>query len=446
MRVFLTASNFCKEPYVVYPLGMSVIARALEQAGHIAAQFDPLAAGGLTDYPAALARQLEEFRPGLIAVSLRNIDNIDSTAPDSHLLGEALNVIHCCRTYAPGVPVVLGGTGFSLYPETLLELSGCEYGVAGEGEAAMTELADALAKNAAPPAGTILRGRVAVPQGASYAPPIADFYVAETHMIPVQTKRGCPFHCAYCTYPLLEGRTVRTRPADEVLRDLALIRDRWPEALVFFVDAVFNDPGRAFEKLLRAMIAHDLTVPWTAFLTPGNLREGDLELMCRAGMVAAELGIDGASDAALAGLGKSFTFAEVRDCCRRLHELGVGMSASVMFGGPGETPATVREGIANLNALEGVHTMVFSGIRVLNGAPLLERARRERQIPEGWNGIGACYYFSPALDREALHQMLLEGFRDSRYVSYPPGKSHEMLRLIHKIGYRKMPGAGGRHA
>ena len=445
MRIFLSASNFCNEPYVVYPLGMSVVGRALEQAGHTVMQFDPLAAGGSEQYGAALTASLREFRPELIGISIRNLDNIDSSAPDDRLLGRSLGVIRACREAAPGVPVVLGGTGFSLYPETLLRISGCEYGIAGEGESAFAALAAAVERGEPPPAGTVVRRRAAVPGGASYPDAIARFYLRETHMIPVQTKRGCPFRCAYCAYPLLEGKNIRPRPVEEVLSDLAMIRARWPEALVFFVDAVFNDPGREFEKLAQAMIERDLAVPWTGFLTPAGVREGDFELLQRAGMVAAELGVDGASDTALAGLGKAFTFKEVRECCRKLHALGVGMSASVMFGGPGETVTSVREGIANLNALEGVYTMVFAGIRVLNGAPLLELARRENRLPSNWNGIGAHYYFAPGLEQAQLHRMLLDGFRGSRYVSYPPGKCHETLRLIHKFGYRKMLGAGGNH-
>ncbi len=438
MRILLSAANFCDDPYIVYPLGMSVAATALERAGHRVLQFDPLAAGGLEHYPAALKTALEAFRPELIGVSLRNLDNIDSCTVDCRLLGHSMALIRLLRENATGIPVVLGGPAFTLYPEALLVTTGCEYGVAGEGESALAELAGELAAGRIPKPGTIFRGNMPEIAGASYQPDIARFYCDETHMLPVQTKRGCPFRCAYCTYPMLEGRVMRSRDLEAVLDDISRIRRDYPEAMIYFVDAVFNDPAREFEPLVKAMIERRLTVPWTGFITPGHLRGGDLELLAASGMVAADLGVDAAADATLAGLGKSFTFAEVRRCCAGLHELGVGVTTSVMFGGPGETYDTVREGVANLRSLEPVYSIVFSGIRILDGAPLLEVARREGQVPENWNGIGSLYYFAPGLDRVRLHEMLLAGFADSRYCVYPPGRRNRDLRLIHKFGYVKL--------
>ncbi len=438
MKILLSGANFCDEPYIVYPLGMSVTARILTAAGHEVRQFDPLAAGGLAAYREKLSAAVREFQPDLAGVSIRNLDNIDSRTVDCGLLGRSFELIAALRAAAPGVPLMLGGPGFTLYPEAILKLTGCEYGVAGEGERAVLELAAKIESGTPPPAGTIFRAPVERIAGALYDPAIADFYCGETHMLPVQTKRGCPFKCAYCTYPALEGRTMRPRPLDAVLNDIRFIHERYPEAMIYFVDSVFNDPGRCFEPLVRAMIEQKLQVPWTGFITPGHLRDGDLELLAESGLVTADLGVDAASDAALAGLGKSFTFSEVERCCAKLRELQVGITTSVMFGGPGETYATVREGIANLRRLEPAYSIVFSGIRVLDGAPLVAIARREKQIPDDWNGVGSLYYFAPGLDREIVHEMLLDGFRDSRFCVYPAGSRNHDVRMIHKFGYVKL--------
>ena len=154
MRILLSAANFCDDPYMVYPLGMSIVAAALERAGHTVRQFDPLAAGGLAHYRAALTAALAEFQPELIGVSLRNLDNVDSRTVDCALLGESTALIRTIRAAAPGVPVMLGGPAFTLYPEALLELTGCEYGVSGEGEAAVVLLAAELAAGRKPSPGT----------------------------------------------------------------------------------------------------------------------------------------------------------------------------------------------------------------------------------------------------------------------------------------------------
>ena len=435
MRILLSAANFCSDPYPVYPLGMSVIAGALAAAGHEVEQFDPMPFGP-EKYREEAAKRVAAFRPELIGVSIRNLDNIDSRADDDELIRDSVKVIRFLRTLA-AAPMILGGPGYSLYPERILELTGAEYGVAGEGESAVVELAAALVRGERPAPG-VYRKKSERQAPPLYSPEIAGFYHGETHIIPIQTKRGCPFRCAYCTYPMLEGHEMRLRDLDEVLRDIERIRSEWPDAMLYFVDAVFNDPGRCYVPLVEAMIERRLTVPWTGFVTPARLRDGDLERMAESGMVAVDLGVDAASDATLAGLGKAFSFDEVRRCCGKLLELNVGVTTSVMFGGPGETYETVAEGIRNLREIEPAYSIAFSGIRVLDGAPLVDVARREGKVAPDWDGLGSLYYFAPGLDPDRVHEMLLEGFKGSRFCVYPPGSRNRDLQMIHKFGYVKL--------
>ena len=434
MRILLSAANFCDSPYVVYPLGISVIANALRQAGHDVRQFDPLAAG---DFQAGALALLHDFQPELLGISLRNRDDIDSRQITDRLLGDSLETIRFFRTAAPGVPMVLGGPGFSLYADEILRLTGAEYGISGEGEDAAVALAKRLAAGENVPHG-VIRQHNHTQAGACYDDAIATFYDGETHLIPVQTKRGCPFHCAYCTYPLLEGHELRTRNLDEVLAELAEIHAKWPDAMIYFVDSVFNDPSGHYRKLLHAMQAHDLQLSWTGFITPASLSAEDITLMTQTGLVAADLGVDAATDQTLTGIGKNFAFADVRRCCRQLLDHGVSVTTNVMFGGPGETYDTVREGIDNLLALEPAYSVIFAGIRLLHGAPLLETARREGKIPPDWNGIGALYYFAPGLDPDRLHDLLLDGFRNSRCCIYPPASRNRDIQMIHKFGFLKL--------
>ena len=135
MRILLSAANFCSDPYPVYPLGMSVIAGALAAAGHEVEQFDPMPFGP-EKYREEAAKRVAAFRPELIGVSIRNLDNIDSRADDDELIRDSVKVIRFLRTLA-AAPMILGGPGYSLYPERILELTGAEYGVAGGGESAV---------------------------------------------------------------------------------------------------------------------------------------------------------------------------------------------------------------------------------------------------------------------------------------------------------------------
>jgi radical SAM superfamily enzyme YgiQ (UPF0313 family) len=429
----LLSANFCDDPYAVYPLGMSVIAGALSAAGHQVLQFDA------NIYAPAIWMELFKqeaaaFRPDLIGCSMRNLDTIADSSDES-LIFSTVATIQFLRPQL-SVPWVLGGSGFSLCPEHLLELTGAEYGIIGAGEAAIVELASEL-EQGKKITRQIWTKSAATQAGAIYPDNIADYYYMQTHLLPIQTKRGCPFNCVYCTYPALEGSTVTVRDTAAVMTDIQTLRRRYPEAMLYFVDAVFNDPARHYHQLLRQMLESGVTAPWCAFITPANLQEKDVAMMASTGMIAADLGIDGATDTTLTGLGKGYDFAAVRRACGMLRRHNISVTASVIFGGPGENRQTVIDGINNLRSLNEVFCTVTAGIRLIKGMPLLNSLKGSGLIPADWDGIQPLTYFSPDLERQWLEAQLAAGFADSPYCIYPANKRHQEIKLIHKFGFAK---------
>ena len=140
MKILLTASNTCTDPYPVYPLGMSVIAQALAAAGHDVKQFD-VAVSGL----GALPEAIRSFSPEAVGISIRNLDSVNSRTPGQDFLRMPVAMAEVIRGQTDA-PLILGGSGFSLLPEEILKLTGADYGVIGEGESAMTELIAILAR------------------------------------------------------------------------------------------------------------------------------------------------------------------------------------------------------------------------------------------------------------------------------------------------------------
>ncbi|MFN2365222.1 MAG: cobalamin-dependent protein, partial [Desulfurivibrionaceae bacterium] len=124
----LVSTNRVVTPFPVYPLGVAHLMGALEETGHRASHYDLLARGGL----AGLAVILEDRDFGLIGLSIRNLDTVDSTAPDAFMEG-VIEAVAFIRRYSRA-PLVLGGPAFSIMPETILELLQADYGVVGEGE------------------------------------------------------------------------------------------------------------------------------------------------------------------------------------------------------------------------------------------------------------------------------------------------------------------------
>jgi lipid biosynthesis B12-binding/radical SAM protein len=339
MKILLLSCNPVAAPYPVYPLGMSVVASALERAGHAVWQHDMLAHAFSAD---TLREAVAAAAPGLVGISFRNLDNVNACNEASYIepLAELVRTVRACCA----APVLIGGPGFSVMPERVLEATGADYGIVGEGERLAVDLADALARGEKPPQ----RLRRA---GASLGAP---------DMVPARLRRGdpgvlpegrrgdaaaiqarLPHRCAYCTYPLLEGTRFRPRDVDEVVGEILALQARGAKQ-IFFTDSIFNDPAGHSRKLVAAMRKRGVNIPWTGFFRPEEIPVAVIEEMKATGLHAIELGSDATSDTTLREMGKAFTFAEVKAVHDRFVGAGVTVSHYFMMGGPGETRETVR--------------------------------------------------------------------------------------------------------
>lgn len=436
MNILLVSANLATIPYPVYPLGLGVVAAALARHGHQVSIFDYL---GAREAESALRQRLRELRPGLVGIGIRNLDNANMVNEQQYT-GAVAEVVRCVRQ-ACAAPVVLGGAGYSLVPESLLRQAAADYGIVGEGERLAVLLADAIAAGHPPPRGTIWRppdGTRLLGEeigGGRYEPELIRTYLREGSVIPVQTKRGCPHACIYCSYPALEGIVLRARPPTVVVDEMErLVRDHQVPFL-FFTDSVFNDDQGLYLEVLEEMRRRRFTVPWSAFFKPTGLTPEIVRLMRETGLAAAELGSDGACDATLRGFRKPFCYREVVAANDLLMQAGVAVAHFFIFGGPGETEATVHEGIANIRNLRCSAAFVLLGLRVLPMTGLRELAVNQGVIAQDQELLAPAYYCAPGLDRAWLEQTLAQAFTDLRQVIYPPDAMDDKLRLLHRLGY-----------
>lgn len=434
MRALLVSANTAEMPYPVYPIGMSMVAAAARKAGHEVTCFDFLQSGKSVD---ALRETLARVEPDVVGISMRNIDNVNILQEERYVDG-VRELVESVRD-ATSATVVLGGSGFSIMPDRMLEAVGGDYGVSGEGERAFVELLDRAERGDWPPEGSVLRGAeyMAGPQipSPAYENDILSGYLDEGSVAPVQTKRGCPHNCVYCSYPALEGHTLRRRDPARVVDDVEVLSEEHDVQYIFFTDSVFNDPTGSHMEVVREMNRRGVHVPWSAFFTPGTINPDNIQEMVESGLQAAELGSDAACDATLEGQHKPFDWGDVVRANDMLRDAGVSTAHYFMFGGPGETRETVRRGIENINNLRSSAVFVFLGIRVLPDTVLHEMAVQEGVVHPDDDLLDPVYYFSPALERDWLEETLDEAFSSRRQVVYPPGSMDDTLRLLHKLGH-----------
>jgi lipid biosynthesis B12-binding/radical SAM protein len=432
-RILLISSNVTTDPYPVYPLGMAVIASALASRGYELEQFDFLVSG---ESEQLLRQRVAGFDPECVCLSVRNLDNCDSLCSTAYPQ-IAKRVVEIVREQSQA-PVVIGGPAFSIMPEQLLAYIGGDYGIVGEGEQLICQLISDLSLGLTPP--KILRGERLLNGGEMASPLYSDelirFYMERSGMINLQTKRGCPHHCVYCSYPSLEGSSFRCRDASEVADDLERIKRDHGVDSFFFTDSIFNDSEGHYLTVVEEIIRRELSVRWCCYMRPEGVNRSEIALMKRAGLYAVELGSDAASDTTLRALGKGFRFSDVLAANRACVDERIPCAHFIMFGGPGETMETVAEGLANIEQLEHTVVFAFSGIRIFPGTPLLAQAIREGFVSEGDDLREAVYYLSPEVNPELMNQMISASFRNKRDRVFPPAEGQKRLNIMHRFGYR----------
>lgn len=421
------------EPYPVYPLGLAVIAAALAGAGHEVEQFDFLASGESEEL---LTARLAAFSPDYVCVSIRNLDNCDSLSATGYPY-IAKRIIEVIRE-GTRVPVIVGGSAFSIVPEELLTFTGADYGIIGEGERLVCDLISDLSQGKNSP--KLLRSSVLLAGDEMIAPvysgKMIDFYIEKSGMLNLQTKRGCPHGCIYCSYPALEGISYRYREPGEIVDNLERIKAEHGVENVFLTDSVFNDSGGHYLAVVDEILSRGLSLRWCCYLRPEGIGRKEIALMKRAGLYAVELGTDAASDTTLHSLGKGFTFADAMAVNRACVAERLPCAHYVMFGGPGETSETVAEGLANIDQLENTVVFAFSGIRILPGTLLHTLAVREGILQEGAPLCAPIYYQSPAVPAEEMNAMIMAAFMNRRDRIFPPSAGQERLSIMHRFGYR----------
>mgnify|MGYP001149887508 CR=1 FL=1 len=212
MKVLLVSGNTHTQPFPVYPIGLDYVAGAISDHHQVR-----IVDINTQEDGEPLARAIEGFVPEVIGLSIRNVDTSDATNPDS-FFANCRDLVASIRAQTTA-PLVLGGSGFTIFPETMMRGLGADYGIIGEGER-LSLLLDALERREDAPAGA----GIATPHGPATVPPPwareivrrfdpslphVAFYLKRGGMLNLQTKRGCRFNCIYCTYPNIEGRIQR---------------------------------------------------------------------------------------------------------------------------------------------------------------------------------------------------------------------------------------------
>jgi len=413
-------------PEKVYPIGIVILAGLLRDRGY---SVDIIDMNIESDPFGAVKNKLLDFRPDVVGISLRNIDPLGNKT--SSLIPPFLVTASLVAAVMPEALIIAGGTAFSLFPERLMrEAPEIDYGIIGEAEASLPLLLASL-ENPSEIKGLCRRtgtgitveapsqcfdmARYTRPDRNLLDPSLYSGINAYVPAVGIETKRGCPFHCAYCVYPILQGRALRCRPPQKVVDEMEILNKEYGIERFHFTDPIINYPEDHLEEICHELIRRKLKLKWDGFMREDHFSEEDAALFEKAGCECFSFSPDGLCQEALDVLDKRLTENDILKASQTAARTDVVSVYHFMVNVPGETEKTCEKGLRFLERIYDEHgkkknlgTVVLNNIRILPGTRVEKLARASGVIGRDTDLLYPTYYNPRPFDAfryrlEALH-------------------------------------------
>jgi radical SAM superfamily enzyme YgiQ (UPF0313 family) len=387
MRILLISANTEQINILPLPLGLNCVAVATRNAGHEVRLLDLMTR---QDNRLSIMEAVETFHPEVIGISVRNIDDQKMESP-RFLLDQVKKTVTDCRDLSRAI-IVLGGAGYSIFPESVLDYLQADMGIQGEGEGVFPILLDRISRGAGftGTPGLYLRG-LGLQGKRKFVKdlntlPLADALISSLSVpgdqeiwMPVQTRRGCPMDCSYCSTSVIEGRSIRKRSPSFVIEGIAGHVDAGFKRF-YFVDNTFNIPLPYAKEICSKLIKSGLKISWRCIIYPGKVDEEFIDLLSRAGCTEVSLGFESGCERILRTMNKKYTPETIFKTSEMLKDFGIKRMGFLLLGGPGETKESVEESLVFADSLRLDALKITIGIRIYPYTTLAEIAVDEGVI------------------------------------------------------------------
>jgi anaerobic magnesium-protoporphyrin IX monomethyl ester cyclase len=439
MKVALIQSFWWSEEPPVYPLGLASLAASFHGRHDVRCFDENIFVAEGED----LLAELDRWQPEVIGLGMRNSDSLGyqdlfqgesrgSFSPLAHFRDTA----EWMKSRFPNAILVAGGAAFTIFAGRAMQVAkDVDFGILGEAEASFPELLENLT---APEniTGVAYRrgGSVILPSQPARVDfsrlPAPDRRLMDVRpyilsgvpwAVGIQSKRGCQLSCAYCVYPIINGRGVRFRDPSSVVDEIEnMVRDFGLKRFQF-ADSVFNQPQSHAEEICRLIIERGIQTEWSAWYDIFPLNRSFVELASRAGCRVFELSPDSFSDNTLKELGKNIKCRDIVKACKLVRRIpGITLSLNFLIGVPGETLySTIRLLLFLVFLKLFYRKRILVGpinlIRIMPGTAVFHRAVEEGKIttdtellPLDSAGMASVFYQPPrGSGIEAIYHSLL---------------------------------------
>lgn len=430
----------CKK---VYPIGITYLADFIHRRKpEVRQRILDLSLSPVSKRSQAIRDAATEFKPDLVCFSWRDIQIFSPHEGDSSLehafnfyfasnplkritasiegvkqLYRYYSHIYTILSYPwlirkefPKSQIMIGGGAFTAFADQLIEkLPEGTIGLLGEGEDAILKLIEGRSiedeRYIVKEGGRIRKGQqgspalldaltVDLPYLTSIFPQYREY---QDDAIGVQTKRGCPYDCAFCLYPYIEGKRVRYRPPDMVVKDIAQHYHQWGTRRFWFTDAQFITGKEAYPQcteILERIISEKMAIEWSGYIRTSLITPDLARLMVRSGVGDLEVAITSGSQEVLNNLHMGFKLERLYDGCRYLAEAGFKGKVILNYSlnSPKETEETLLQSVeayktvASILGEERVFPLMFF-LGIQPNTDLEHRLLEEGYLSAGYNPL-----------------------------------------------------------
>ncbi len=272
----------------------------------------------------------------------------------------------------PGKTRVIGGGAFNVFSEQVIhKLPEGTVGIIGEGEEALLKIAEGrdfsdertiFKKN-----GKIETGKqgkpvefeemeIDLPYLESIFPQYRSY---QDEVIGIQTKRGCPYECSFCVYPYIEGKGVRQRKVETILKDIRTFHDRWGTRHFWFTDAQFIPGSNSLPhvtELLEGILQSGLKITWSGYIRTSLISPEIAELMVRSGLGDLEVAITSGDQEVLNGMKLGFRLDKLYEGVEHLKKGGYQgkIILNYSLNSPGDTEKSLRVSVESYKKIVSI--------------------------------------------------------------------------------------------
>ncbi len=347
-NVLLVNMNKNMNP-LVPPIGLEFIATPLVDAGYEVKIYDIIFSSG--------TNKLKEKVNwcDIVCMTFRNLDT-GSLFERGYYIDDLRRMVTLIKKYKD-VKIILGGQGFSIAPEEILDYTHADYGIINHGEYAILDLLNNVSEGDK----RIYNGNEYPIYNKFHRRNLIDYntYIKYGASLGIVTNVGCPEKCNYCVEHEQSYNEVAVDNVMQEARDLYKYSDHF-----IICDSEFNHNQKQSNRFMERLIAEEYQIKYYAYLKPSRLEERYVRNLKESGCVGISIGIDSLNESRIGILQRQFKKGDVEQMFKLLYEYDLSFVPSFVVGFPWNDIDELKDEIEFCQNYNANYISVNMGVRL----------------------------------------------------------------------------------